>query len=711
MANSPLLQIPQVAPNQTAKETTINDGFSIIERSLNDIGAIDLSAGNVEVNLTDYCRAFLFNCTGHTVARDLIIPASKRLFAVRNSGTGVVTVKATGDVGSTSEIPVGSFVVLFNDGANVLKISDSAASGEVTSFLDLPDTPASFATFAGQALVVNGTEDGLEFGTISVSFLQLTDSPASYSGHSDKLVKVNGAGDGLEFTTHLDTFVKLTDTPADYVSRAGQMVVVKPDETGLEFQEVPEPIIQATRHFELTNAGFESGDLTGWVLPTTSGAVWLVDFGYAGINPSEGDYLAYFPTDQGTDPSSIAYDINLLELAYAEELDGDADIVVDVGMASPFEDLGYIEVEFFDESEMSLGSESSPQYTGTSEVIDRRFRTAIPEGARTATIYLHILHSETGTDPDNLSFIFDDLRVTLKLAVDQINTFIQLFDTPLAYSGAAGMKVKVNATEDGLEFVADEAAPTSFLELTDTPNNYTGHSLKFVRVNTGSGGNGTALEFVTASVLDMSGFPSAFTGHSGKVLRVNVAEDSVEFVTFGMDNLSDVNTSGAAEGDVLIYDADTDTWLPGPMGGSAEYPDFTGNAGKHLAVNAGEDDVEWVDAGIPVTTFGIAFSTTGTPDADLLVYRFLSPGSFTLPSGLTGSIGFAGTAPTGDDVVFDLMKNGVSIGSMTFADGNDDATFSFSSNVSFVAGDRFEIYAPSNLFLIEDVCGTFIGTV
>lgn len=44
--------------------------------------------------------------------------------------------------------------------------------------------------------------------------------------------------------------------------------------------------------------------------------------------------------------------------------------------------------------------------------------------------------------------------------------------------------------------------------------------------------------------------------------------------------------------------------LPGG-GGSAEYPSFTGNSGKHLAVNGTEDDVEWVDP-----------PSGGTPGAD-----------------------------------------------------------------------------------------------
>ncbi|WHM52939.1 hypothetical protein [Sulfitobacter phage vB_SupP_AX] len=50
---------------------------------------------------------------------------------------------------------------------------------------------------------------------------------------------------------------------------------------------------------------------------------------------------------------------------------------------------------------------------------------------------------------------------------------------------------------------------------------------------------------------------------------------------------------------IVLIDGDlrelpTGDTLPGG-GGSASYPDFTSNAGKVLAVNTGEDDVEWID--------------------------------------------------------------------------------------------------------------------
>lgn len=72
---------------------------------------------------------------------------------------------------------------------------------------------------------------------------------------------------------------------------------------------------------------------------------------------------------------------------------------------------------------------------------------------------------------------------------NQQNTFLNLVDTPAAYTGAALQSVRVNVGETGLEFFTP--ASPSFLTLTDTPASYAGQAGLFVRVNVGE----TGLEF------------------------------------------------------------------------------------------------------------------------------------------------------------------------------------------------------------------------
>jgi parallel beta-helix repeat protein len=70
--------------------------------------------------------------------------------------------------------------------------------------------------------------------------------------------------------------------------------------------------------------------------------------------------------------------------------------------------------------------------------------------------------------------------------------FTGLTDVPTSYAGQAGLFLKVNAGETGLEFGAAGGA-TTFIQLTDVPASYAGQGGKFVKVNAGA----TALEFAT----------------------------------------------------------------------------------------------------------------------------------------------------------------------------------------------------------------------
>lgn len=162
--------------------------------------------------------------------------------------------------------------------------------------------------------------------------------------------------------------------------------------------------------------------------------------------------------------------------------------------------------------------------------------------------------------------------------------FTELLDTPVTYLGAAGYFLKVNGTEDGVEFTAvtvgdmlkstydsnddgkvdaaDEAdavtgvgtagnskyygtngvgtagfydLPTdtdTFTGLTDTPSSYASQANKFLKVNAGA----TALEFVDEpsgvdTFLGLTDTPANFTGSAFKVPAVNSGETALEFVT------------------------------------------------------------------------------------------------------------------------------------------------------------------------------------
>lgn len=109
--------------------------------------------------------------------------------------------------------------------------------------------------------------------------------------------------------------------------------------------------------------------------------------------------------------------------------------------------------------------------------------------------------------------------------------------------------------------------------------------------------------------------------------------------------------------------------------------------------------------------FDVAWFSRGQPEASDLIVQFAAVREFTLPLGLSGSEGYAATAPADGDKTFDVRKNGSSVGSMTFAQGSNTATFSMGSSTSFAAGDRLEVVSPGvQDSALADVSATFKGT-
>lgn len=93
------------------------------------------------------------------------------------------------------------------------------------------------------------------------------------------------------------------------------------------------------------------------------------------------------------------------------------------------------------------------------------------------------------------------------------------------------------------------------------------------------------------------------------------ARTQMGIVALNMGGLQDVDleTTPPADGETLIWDNDEEKWVPGTAG--ASYPDFVGNAGKALIVNATEDGVEWGPAA-PETLGDIGDVDLSTPPED-----------------------------------------------------------------------------------------------
>ena len=107
--------------------------------------------------------------------------------------------------------------------------------------------------------------------------------------------------------------------------------------------------------------------------------------------------------------------------------------------------------------------------------------------------------------------------------------------------------------------------------------------------------------------------------------------------------------------------------------------------------------------------FDIASFVGGTPTASVSVLSYISSRIIKFLSGLSNSQAYVGTAPDAE-TVFTINKNGSSVGSITFASGSQNATFTMTTDTQFDPGDVLEVVAPSDLNSLSDLMITLAGT-
>lgn len=100
-----------------------------------------------------------------------------------------------------------------------------------------------------------------------------------------------------------------------------------------------------------------------------------------------------------------------------------------------------------------------------------------------------------------------------------------------------------------------------------------------------------------------------------------------------------------------------------------------------------------------IYTFGLFIP--GVPGNGIAVgraiYRHLFINDVYIEENLEGSLGQLFVAPADGDLVFDLQKNDVSIGSITILDGTTPCLFEVVGQVQFSAGDTISVIRPTTL--------------
>lgn len=244
MPTTPYLGIEQLTPNQSQKELTINDAILALEQAITGTLVVDFGA-EVTINLSaeQFTRYFVFKVPTTTAEGNLRIPTlingqpSSRVFVVNNQSGHQLHVKTQSGAGAEVAIPNGEcrFLAVADDDVFI-----AAEQGTLVNFTDLSDSPGTFAGAAGKVIVVNDTENSLEYAVLAKNLDDLADVDTSTAGNGQVLVRDGPGNKWVPATLALGstTFTGLTDTPSTYAAQAGRFIRVNAGANALEFADV-----------------------------------------------------------------------------------------------------------------------------------------------------------------------------------------------------------------------------------------------------------------------------------------------------------------------------------------------------------------------------------------------------------------------------------------------------------------------------------------
>lgn len=111
-----------------------------------------------------------------------------------------------------------------------------------------------------------------------------------------------------------------------------------------------------------------------------------------------------------------------------------------------------------------------------------------------------------------------------------------------------------------------------------------------------------------------------------------------------------------------------------------------------------------------IVGYDVATSVFGKPTDGEVVMRFRACRAYTLQSDQTNGQAKSSVAATASSV-FTVAKNGVAVGTITFAASGTVGTIAIASNISFAIGDVLTITAPATADLtLADVDFTLVAT-
>lgn len=166
--------------------TNVNLGTAI-EEAITGSADVAFSSADVTLTLTDVnttqtARNLRLNCTGTaTAGYNLVVPAIEKVYIVKNSTDGVITIKNAATAGVA--VPVGKTTWVFNDGTTVVDVVTHLSSLTLATALPVASggTASNTAADARIALGSGGSLAWVASGT-SANSGRITVSTSAASG-------------------------------------------------------------------------------------------------------------------------------------------------------------------------------------------------------------------------------------------------------------------------------------------------------------------------------------------------------------------------------------------------------------------------------------------------------------------------------------------------------------------------------------------------
>lgn len=87
----------------------------------------------------------------------------------------------------------------------------------------------------------------------------------------------------------------------------------------------------------------------------------------------------------------------------------------------------------------------------------------------------------------------------------------------------------------------------------------------------------------------------------------------------------------------------------------------------------------------------------GKPTSSAIIFGYVFDRAVTLPEDLGTSAGHGLIAPSDGAIVYTITRNGASVGTVNWANGQNAATFTFAAAVAYVVGDYLTVTAPGTV--------------